>query len=290
MRISLDSVSKGAALPLISLDFETGKVTVAGVETAQRPTVLGLVASGRMAVDTGAVLIDGRQDGKALRAAIALVDAPTVSEPNESVTLAGVVAEELMFAGKPGNPWAVTRALADLGADQYTRVAMADIPPAIRFRVLVELALMRPGITGVVLTSPDRHGGAPAEWTTLAHEVADRGFAVLVIVGQASARTSSSTENVFMPVDAAPPVEPRPAPVTVPQSATIQESATLPESDGSTGPTDLSELTALLNADSPAEGAPAETSPSREPAPTPTPPPVLSPTPTPVPLPEKKMP
>ena len=195
MRIVLDGVAKGDALPATSLAFESGLVTVVGVETAQRPTVLGLVASGRMRAEGGSVTVDGAADLRRIRRSIALVDAPVVSEPNESVTLAGVTAEELMFAGRPANPWAVMRVLTDLGADTLARAAMADIPPGIRFRVQLELALLRPGVTGIVWVSPDRHGGDPDEWAALAREIAGRDIAVLVIVGLASADVDTTLAN-----------------------------------------------------------------------------------------------
>jgi hypothetical protein len=185
MRISLENVSKGSSLPEMSLRFETGTATVVGVETARRPTVLGLVASGRMRPDTGSVRLDGTIAFGRIRSAIALVDAPDVSEPSGEITLAGVTAEELMFAGRPASPWAVIRTLRDLGFDDYARRSMADLPPAVRIRALAELALLRPGVRGLVLTSPDRHGGEPSDWVELARELAERDLAILVVVGHA---------------------------------------------------------------------------------------------------------
>ena len=94
MRIVLDAVAKGRAqraLPATSTSFETGRATLVVAETEQRPTVLGLVASGRMKVDSGTVTIDGRTDAGAIRRRVALVDAPVVSEPEPNVTVTGVV-------------------------------------------------------------------------------------------------------------------------------------------------------------------------------------------------------
>ncbi|TFB12288.1 hypothetical protein E3U55_17230, partial [Filobacillus milosensis] len=65
MKIALQDVSKGRggqALPATSLEFHTGAVRFALAETEQRPTVLGLIASGRMRPDTGRVSIDGTTD------------------------------------------------------------------------------------------------------------------------------------------------------------------------------------------------------------------------------------
>lgn len=194
MRIVLENVSKGSSLPEMSLRFETGTATVVGVETARRPTVLGLVASGRMRPDTGSVRVDGTVAFGKIRTAIALVDAPDVSEPSGEITLAGVTAEELMFAGRSAGPWAVMRTLRELGFDDYARRPMADLPPAVRIRALAELALLRPGVRGLVLTSPDRHGGEPSDWVELARELAERDLAILVVVGHAWAFADSTPQ------------------------------------------------------------------------------------------------
>ena len=55
MRIELRGVGKGRrseALPPTTVGFESGRATLARAETEQRPTVLGLLASGRMAAST----------------------------------------------------------------------------------------------------------------------------------------------------------------------------------------------------------------------------------------------
>src|SRR6478735_9799562 len=113
MKVELQKVAKGAALPPTSATFETGRATLARAETEQRPTVLGLIASGRMRPDAGTVTIDGTTDYSAMRLRIALIDAPDVSEPAPNVTVAGIVAEELMFAGRRSNPVAALRWLEE---------------------------------------------------------------------------------------------------------------------------------------------------------------------------------
>ena len=144
-------------------------------------------AAGRMRADSGSVTIDGRADAGAIRRAIALVDAPGVSDPAPDITLAGVAAEELMFAGVSSNPVSVSRWLDDLGLRESARVPIANVDPIVRLRLLTELAILREGVEGLVLVSPDRHGGDPQEWWTLARGLADRGYAMLVIAGDASA-------------------------------------------------------------------------------------------------------
>ena len=190
MRIELRGVGKGRrmrALPPTSIGFESGRATLARAETEQRPTVLGLLASGRMRPDAGTVTIDGRADAAAIRRRIALVDAPDVSDPAPNVTVAGVAAEELMFAGVPSDPVSVARWLDDLGLRGFARIPIANVDPTVRLRLLTELAILRDDVEGLVLVSPDRHGGDPLEWWGLARQLADRGFAVLVIAGDASA-------------------------------------------------------------------------------------------------------
>ncbi|MGW4929420.1 hypothetical protein ACWEOH_09720 [Agromyces sp. NPDC004153] len=190
MRIELRGVGKGRrseALPATTIGYESGRATLARAETEQRPTVLGLLASGRMRPGTGTVTIDGRADAAAIRRAIALVDAPDVSDPAPNVTVAGVAAEELMFAGVPSNPVSVARWLDDLGLRDVARIPIANVDPIVRLRLLTELAILRDDVEGLVLVSPDRHGGDPLEWWELAKRLADRGFAVLVIAGDASA-------------------------------------------------------------------------------------------------------
>ena len=92
-----------------------------------------------------------------------------------------------MFAGVPSDPVSVARWLDDLGLRGFARIPIANVDPTVRLRLLTELAILRDDVEGLVLVSPDRHGGDPLEWWELARQLADRGFAVLVIAGDASA-------------------------------------------------------------------------------------------------------
>ncbi|MBM7506185.1 hypothetical protein ACFPER_03635 [Agromyces aurantiacus] len=197
MRIDLRGVAKGrrgTALPATTVAFESGRATLATAETEQRPTVLGLLASGRMRPDAGSVEIDGRADASDLRRRVALVDAPGVSDPAPNVTVAGVAAEELMFAGIPSNPISVARWLGDLGLADLARTPIADVEPGPRLRLLTELALLRDGVEGLVIVAPDRHGGTPDAWWGLARGLAGRGYAVLVVAGDAAASAIAASD------------------------------------------------------------------------------------------------
>lgn len=199
MRVALDAVAKGrrdVALPPTTLSFATGRATLAVAETAQRPTVLGLIASGRMKPDAGALSLDGetgRRATTAVRRHTALIDAPDVSEPAPDIPVVGVVAEELMFAGLPSDPLSARRWLDAQGLRDRALLPFADIDPTSRIRLLLELAAARPGIRALVLVSPDRHGGDPRRWWATAQDFAARGLAVLVIAGEASATALAAT-------------------------------------------------------------------------------------------------
>jgi hypothetical protein len=197
MRVTLTEVSKGrSALPPISLEYRSRRVSVAVAQTERRPTVLGLIASGRMRPDSGSVWINREADYATLRRSIALVDAPEVSEPAADVTVSEVVAEELMFAGRLGHPRAVATTLATLELAGRARSTMADLAPAERIRLLTELAVLRDGVQGVVITAPDRHGGDPVDWWAVATGLAERGYAVLVIVGAAAAAAVATVSSL----------------------------------------------------------------------------------------------
>jgi hypothetical protein len=189
MRVELRAVAKGRkdlALPPTTLSFRTGRATLAIAETEQRPTVLGLIASGRMRPDGGTVLLDGARASRTLRHKTALIDAPDVSDPPANISTVGVVSEELMFAGRLADPISARRWLDEHDLRSYSRVPIGDVPATDRIRMLLELAVLRPGVEGIVLVSPDRHGGDPHDWWRTAEDLASRDYAVLVIAGVSS--------------------------------------------------------------------------------------------------------
>ena len=250
MRIALHDVSKGKkgrALPTTSLEIETGHARFVLAETELRPTVLGLIATGRMRPDSGSVTIDGTRNAGELRRRTALVDAPEVSDPHPGVTLAGVVGEELMFAGLPASPLHARRWLDGIGFGELAAQPIGTIKPSVRVRVMAELAVLRDDIEGFVLVSPDRHGGRPEGWWRIATEFAERGFAVLVIVGGSAAavieRLPESLERDY-PSNATLPVRPLaditgptralpalPEPVAEPPLEVVEQAPAEPERD-----------------------------------------------------------
>lgn len=195
MRVDLTGVSQGRdgqALPATTVSFRSGHATLAVAETEQRPAVLGLIASGRMRPATGRVTIDGIVDARALRRRVALVDAPDVCDPAPNVSVAGVVAEELMFAGLASDPLSARRWLREKDLRSLARVPIGDVSPGERIRMLLELSALR-RVDGLVLVAPDRHGGDPEEWWAIAEDFAARGLAMLVISGHAAATALTGT-------------------------------------------------------------------------------------------------
>ena len=211
MRVELRDVSKGRgqALPPVSLAYDTGAPVLAMAETEQRPAVLGLIASGRMRPDTGAVTADGMTDAAGIRRRVALVDAPEVCDPAPNVTVAGIVAEELMFAGRPSTPRAVRRWLDAHDARSTARTPIADVRPSQRVRLLLELAALRAGVESMVLVSPDRHGGDPEHWWDVVEEFGARGYGVLAIAGAAAASVlADRAPRAELPTEPAVPAGP----------------------------------------------------------------------------------
>lgn len=173
-----------AALPPLTLTLEAGEITVVPVETDERPMVLSLLIGGRLALSGGSVT-PAAEDR---RSSVALVDTPFASEPSAGVALSIVVAEELAFARRASGRRAVRAFLESHGLVEYASVPMRSLPSTARVLLLCELAAQRPGVDVLVVTSPERHGGDPAEWLPALQALARRGLAVAIITDSATSR------------------------------------------------------------------------------------------------------
>ncbi|HET9139750.1 ABC transporter ATP-binding protein [Actinophytocola sp.] len=192
MRIEAERVAvdgpRGPLLPATSLGVSPGQVALVRGEPGSGHTALGLALTGRLRPSAGTVTVGGRTDAGALRALSALVDAPGVTEPDGNLRLADVVAEELALAGGRASRRRARAWLTDRRADRHARDRLDDLPPAMRIRLLTELAAARPGNRLLVLHSPDRHTGNTEAWWPLALRHAERGHAVVVLSSTSSAR------------------------------------------------------------------------------------------------------
>lgn len=173
-----------ASLPALSLTLAESEVTVVAVETDERPMVLSLLLGGRLALTGGSITPSESER----RERVALVDTPFASEPTPGVALSVVVAEELSFARLPSNGRAVRAFLDSHGLAEYAAVPMRSLPATARVLLLCELAAQRPGVDVLVVTSPERHGGDPAEWYSTLTSMAARGLTVAIITDTATSR------------------------------------------------------------------------------------------------------
>ena len=64
---------------------------------------------------------------------------------------------------------------------------MRSLPADARVRLFCELALLRPGVTGLIVTSPERHGGEPALWYSALADIAARGTTILIVTDAVTA-------------------------------------------------------------------------------------------------------
>ncbi|QNE48132.1 hypothetical protein F1C58_15315 [Glaciihabitans sp. INWT7] len=192
MRIELQQAAigrgLGASVPALDLIVDGPVPVVVAVQTDERPMLVSMLLAGRVRCDTGRVLVDGTEDADRLRRRTALVDTPIVAEPGAGIALSTIVAEEFSFAGLPTSGRAVRRFLADHGLADFAPLPVRALPPADRIRLFSELAVLRAGVDGIIVTSPERHGGAPAEWFGHLVDLADRGVTVAIVTDYATAK------------------------------------------------------------------------------------------------------
>lgn len=175
----------GPLLKPTSLLVGPGALVLVAGDPGAGHTALGLVLSGRMRPSTGEVVPSAAE----LRKRVVLVDSPDVNEPEGSLTLAGVVGEELAMNGARGGRGAVADWLVERGADRYLDHRFEHVPAATRCALMLELAAGRPGAAALVLDSPDRYHGDPEGWWELArgHVTPDRSVVALCSTTTAAA-------------------------------------------------------------------------------------------------------
>ncbi len=195
MNVTLDAAGIGTGLgadvPPISLVVTPGTPLAIAVEGDEQPLFVSMLLGGRLKPDTGTVLLDGRilngrDDTDALREATALVDTPWVAEPSAGIALRTIVMEELAFAGLPCARVDVRRLLREHGLDDYGPLPIRALPAADRVRLFSELAVLRPGVAMIVVTSPERHGAAAADWYAPLAAIAERGILVAIVTDVAT--------------------------------------------------------------------------------------------------------
>ncbi|MBC7276167.1 hypothetical protein [Nocardioides sp.] len=157
-------------LPTTSLTLHGGEVAVAVGPPGGGHTSLALALAGRLPLDAGRVEVDGDASPRALQTAVALVDVPGVSEPDEMVPFRTILGEELAMAKHKPSAAAIDGWLGTY--DLATGITTEAVPPAPRLEILGRMALMRPGTRYLVLTYPERLGLPVARWLDIASDLA----------------------------------------------------------------------------------------------------------------------
>jgi hypothetical protein len=186
----------GAPVPAMTIELAPGAPTVLAVETDERPLLVSMLLGGRLKPDSGSVTIDGSTSIDVLRKRTALVDTPVVAEPTAGAKLEVAVAEEFSFAGRSTSRRAVHRFLGEHSVDgnsvdghslaDYADLPLRALPPTARVRLFSELALLRPDVSVLIITSPERHGGDPSEWFDSLAAIAERGTTVAIVTDTAT--------------------------------------------------------------------------------------------------------
>ena len=104
------------------------------------------------------------------------------------MALRTVVGEELAMAGLPTARRHVLAWLEERGAGPHVHTRWEHVPSGVRLPLLLELAAARPGVRGLVVCTPDRHGGVPEQWWAAVVDLAATGVAVVVTCLDVSAR------------------------------------------------------------------------------------------------------
>lgn len=193
MQITLSGVRvdgrREPMLQAVDLTWSTGECLLVAGEPGHGHTALALVATGRFVPAAGTVRLNGKVvEPGTLRGVTAVVDVPGISEPDDALTLADIVAEGLALAGQRSLPRDVARWLEDHELTDERGVRVDDLPGVVRTAVLAALAAENPDVRFLVLTLPDRHGGDPSGWWETVRTLAGSGLGVLVQCTRSSAR------------------------------------------------------------------------------------------------------
>lgn len=196
---------QGPLLRPTSLRVQDGELVVVSGDPNSGHTALALALAGRLRPSQGAVRLDGSPAPSTLRRIVTVVDSPEVTEPEGALPVSEVVAEELSLAGRPAGRRAARSWLAKRGFSDHSATRIDAIPPALRTEILVELAATKRGVKALILDCPDRHGGDPMSWYSLAMHQAMRGLAVVVLCSPFAAEKLGTSHSR---IGATPPQSP----------------------------------------------------------------------------------
>lgn len=180
----------GAHGPLLlptSLRVREERVLLVTGDPNSGRTALALTLSGRLRPTRGTVRLDGSADTSALRRQVSVVDAPEITEPEGTVSVRDIVAEGLSLAGRRSGRRRVRSWLAEHDLDGHAADRFENLAGLTRTGLLLDLACESRATRILVLDCPDRHGGDPMGWYSLAARQAEQGRAVIALCDPHSA-------------------------------------------------------------------------------------------------------
>jgi ABC-type branched-subunit amino acid transport system ATPase component len=170
-------------LPPTSLQAARGELLLVTGQRQDQRTALALTLSGRMKPSAGTLEWDGGGRIKQLRQASAVVDSPGVNEPEQHLSVRDLVTEDLALIPRRyrgallSTPWLKVNRFEDI-AGRWAE----ELPADRRLELLTALALANPHTDLLVVDSPDRHSGNPADWLPRLQDLASDGGRPLAVV------------------------------------------------------------------------------------------------------------
>ncbi|RKR18937.1 ABC transporter ATP-binding protein [Arthrobacter oryzae] len=170
-------------LPPTSLEVPRGELLLVEGPRQDQRTALALALSGRMRPSSGTIGWDGKAGIKTLRQASSVVDSPGVNEPEQHLSVRDLVTEDLALIPRRhrgalrSTPWLHLNNFDDI-AGLWTE----QLPAGRRLELLTALALANPDTELLVMDSPDRHSGDPADWLPRLEELAHSAGRPLAVV------------------------------------------------------------------------------------------------------------
>ncbi|WP_394940290.1 ABC transporter ATP-binding protein [Psychromicrobium sp. YIM B11713] len=213
-------------VPSFNLEASVGSLTLVVGDLQPQRTALALTLSARMKPSEGAVSWGQSSKMSHLRKRSALIDSPTVNEPEQHLSVKDLVTEDLALI--PHRYRGIRRATDWLTINSFEDIANAqveELPAARRLKLLCTLALANPEVDLLVVDSPDRRGPHPQNWLPLLQDLAqDRGrpLCIVATVSQLPQTWHGAVASIENPTAEAPTTEPEDAEATTSEPEALE--------------------------------------------------------------------
>lgn len=196
-------------VPPLTMEAATGSLTLAVGDLQPQRTALALTLSARMKPSDGVVSWGQSSKLNHLRRHSALIDSPTVNEPEQHLSVKDLVTEDLALI--PRRYRGIRRASDWLTVNSFEDIANAlveELPASRRLELLCTLALANPEVDLLLVDSPDRRGPHPENWLPYLQELAqDKGrpLCIVATVAQVPESWQGRVVSIENPTTAAEP-------------------------------------------------------------------------------------